>query len=767
MHEANRTLHFAGLFGFLFLVLLLNSSSVVAEEGNAEAPQADAELTEELLKPLQLLLQQQGDDTLELMQPVIKADASAISSRKALAKYMTARILEVRKEPQKAYETYQEALEFSPKSIPIYIALIDLAYRLNREEEAIGYTEKAVDLDPENYKFNAQLGLYYVNKVARSRKTNDLQKAIQFLVKAIESSTIDKRSIQYVQLNQRLADLHLLDKNLEAATECFKVLYLALTDSSAFDIDLRSMRMLRANEKRTFRQLAEVFLTSSEYELSIDCFERSTRSDRQSDQALGELGLDISRVRVMQKQYTEALKSLEKYFSQNLTTRGTVPYVVLREIYSNSEQEESLLAKLTELFEQNPKYAPLGIIYAQELIKDKQIDKAEEILLEYQKGRGGRTINLELLPIYRLRKDAALLIDTFGKVLQPGLSEASRIEEELKAISESPELVEALFLEVQKRNQDENKQPEFAIFYLMGLLSKQVGDIDTTIDFFLQAIAMRRDTRSIAMLFDELTDYLEENKAYAKAAEVLTAAINQPELDGQKGLMLYQRSRFEEMSGQTELALKTIHTAQNLDPANVLYLFQEGWIYTHARDWPNAITTFNKLVEEPETEANARIIRQGIYLLSNAYVQSGNMTDGVRVLEEVYEQEPDDPSVNNDLGYLYADLGKNLEQAKKMISLALKADPENTAYLDSMGWVLFKLEEYTEAEKYLQQAVEESESGDTVLWDHLGDCLEALGKLEEAKKAWQQALDQGKAETHPDDKLLQKIEQKLNKVAAK
>ena len=40
-------------------------------------------------------------------------------------------------------------------------------------------------------------------------------------------------------------------------------------------------------------------------------------------------------------------------------------------------------------------------------------------------------------------------------------------------------------------------------------------------------------------------------------------------------------------------------------------------------------------------------------------------------------QDPNDPGVNNDLGYLYADQGKNLEKAEAMIRKAVQEEPDN------------------------------------------------------------------------------------------
>ena len=66
---------------------------------------------------------------------------------------------------------------------------------------------------------------------------------------------------------------------------------------------------------------------------------------------------------------------------------------------------------------------------------------------------------------------------------------------------------------------------------------------------------------------------------------------------------------------------------------------------------------------------------------------------------------PTTPGVNNDLGYLYADQGKNLEKAEAMIRKAVQEEPDNCAYLDSLGWVLFKRGKVKEAVEPLEKAV--------------------------------------------------------------
>ncbi|MCG6154200.1 tetratricopeptide repeat protein [Rubinisphaera margarita] len=223
----------------------------------------------------------------------------------------------------------------------------------------------------------------------------------------------------------------------------------------------------------------------------------------------------------------------------------------------------------------------------------------------------------------------------------------------------------------------------------------------------------------------------------------------------------YNLSRSLTFMGMPEDALKLIDRTIENEPRELLWRFQKGWINYYTHNWDAAIKAFEDLLELEIGSPNDTIIRQARFSLSAAYVQNKQYDKGEKILEEYYEQNPDDTSVCNDLGYLYADRGKKLEQAREMIEKALKAEPENNAYLDSMGWVLFKLGKYEEALTYLEKAVEDSDDGDAVLFDHLGDCYDALGKTDKARDAWKKALKQERDAKFSNQELIETIESKL------
>ena len=86
-----------------------------------------------------------------------------------------------------------------------------------------------------------------------------------------------------------------------------------------------------------------------------------------------------------------------------------------------------------------------------------------------------------------------------------------------------------------------------------------------------------------------------------------------------------------------------------------------------------------------------QLVRDARLLLSNLCVRQGKIDEAEEWLEQVLDEFPDDVSAMNDLGYLWADSGKNLERAMQMIQKAVEAEPDNVAYRDSLGWVLFRL----------------------------------------------------------------------------
>jgi tetratricopeptide (TPR) repeat protein len=138
----------------------------------------------------------------------------------------------------------------------------------------------------------------------------------------------------------------------------------------------------------------------------------------------------------------------------------------------------------------------------------------------------------------------------------------------------------------------------------------------------------------------------------------------------------------------------------------------------------------------------------------------------VPVIADVLDDQGYNSGLFNDLGYVWADLGLNLERAGDLIRLAVAAEPWNAAFLDSLGWVYYKTGDFSNARKYLGRAARLRDGRDPVVYDHLADAGYRLGDREAARDYWNQAvslleteLSEGEQARRTD--LLAKVRAKL------
>ncbi len=128
-----------------------------------------------------------------------------------------------------------------------------------------------------------------------------------------------------------------------------------------------------------------------------------------------------------------------------------------------------------------------------------------------------------------------------------------------------------------------------------------------------------------------------------------------------------------------------------------------------------------------------------LILQSQAYEQLDRRAESLAMLREAQQLEPNNPLVQNNLGYLLLEQDRDLEEAAALIEASAKASPDNGNVVDSLGWAQFKLGRTAEAEATLRRAVELSPFSPEVR-KHLGEVLVKQGKLVEAAEQWDRAL---------------------------
>ena len=211
--------------------------------------------------------------------------------------------------------------------------------------------------------------------------------------------------------------------------------------------------------------------------------------------------------------------------------------------------------------------------------------------------------------------------------------------------------------------------------------------------------------------------------------------------------------------GQVDDAVRVLREAARRDPRDYRYDLRQGYILTRFHRHEEAIKLFESMLKHFTDQEE--IVKEVRPLLSMVYVNQGDYAKGEAELEKVLERFPDDSGANNDLGYLYAEQGKNLEKAEAMIRKALLEDKGNQSYLDSLGWVLYKRGRAKDALEPLKKAAEimkeetaaRNLNPDSTILEHLGDVYFQLHDLRKAAEAWGDAAKFAEQAVPPERRL--------------
>jgi tetratricopeptide (TPR) repeat protein len=112
----------------------------------------------------------------------------------------------------------------------------------------------------------------------------------------------------------------------------------------------------------------------------------------------------------------------------------------------------------------------------------------------------------------------------------------------------------------------------------------------------------------------------------------------------------------------------------------------------------------------------------------------------IEAMQKAIALDPKHASALNYLGYIYADLGQNLDEAERLIKEALKYKPDDCYITDSLGWVYYKKGMYEEALLYLNRAVKTCPD-DPINLEHLGDAYLKVNDTKNALKFYKKSLE--------------------------
>ncbi|MEZ5452845.1 MAG: tetratricopeptide repeat protein [Thiothrix sp.] len=188
--------------------------------------------------------------------------------------------------------------------------------------------------------------------------------------------------------------------------------------------------------------------------------------------------------------------------------------------------------------------------------------------------------------------------------------------------------------------------------------------------------------------------------------------------------------------------------ATSNDDRKLLLLQTEGHLLHDKGRYKDAIASYGKALELKPDDFDT------LYSRALSAEKAGDFKAAEADLRTLLQQEPDNATVLNALGYMLVVNTERYPDAEALINKALQQRPNDPAIMDSMGWILFRTGKLAEAESWLRKAYTQLQ--DPEIASHLIEVLSAGGKQAEAKTLLDEMLVK-----YPDDAQLVNVRKKL------
>lgn len=712
-------------------------------------------------------------------QPFVPLRPLTVEDRKridALRYFSSARALEKQRRWAEAIELLEKALAIDPDALPALRRLSRLYFVLGSTDKAIDSSRRALNADPSDTATLKLLVDYF------AVRKNDPAAAEAILKEVLASPKLDEeapaRLLAYSELGQLYAGKL---QQIEPAADAFAKVVDGLDRKAANTLSPADRtRILGEDEASAYMLYGQVFSLARRPELAVRSYQRGLVYN--PDHPL--LPLLLAQAFLDSDRGAEALETLEPILKRQPS--GREAYELLAQILTKLGREDEILPRLEAAAAADSKNMSLQYALADRYRAAGQTEKADALykaLLAAQPDlRGFPPVFASLLKEKKTDDILRLFESAFGQLrrLEP-------LKEQIDQLLADPEYANQVLdrgLEMLKADPPQLGRESWIVLTRIASDGEKLEKLVALQQAYLAKYPNPQVMREIA-------DTLIRKKQYREAASVLEDLIGRYP-DEKNARLLVFVSRLRAAAGQNDVAIEAAREAIKLepnesdaisllvsllgqsgkfdeaieltrkalkaDPANPILAVRLGVLLSQSGKEDDAIGHFRDLLDQfPNNDELVRLARSQLSII---YTGRGDFAKGEAELEALLARDPDDPLVNNDLGYLYAEQGKNLDKAESMIRRAVEAEPDNAAYLDSLGWVLYKKGKVEEAVEPLEKAVKLLETPDATIHDHLGDVYFQLKDWAKARAAWTEA-EQVATKSLPPDKRLPEIRKKL------
>jgi tetratricopeptide (TPR) repeat protein len=225
-----------------------------------------------------------------------------------------------------------------------------------------------------------------------------------------------------------------------------------------------------------------------------------------------------------------------------------------------------------------------------------------------------------------------------------------------------------------------------------------------------------------------LLDFAEKRPEAAKARlEPLLAKT--PDNPG----LLILAARFYGSAGDLARAENLLRKLIEIDHTNFQAYLMLGQLYHTQRRRGEAIGTYEAILKDQPDSVPVNTI---VGILQEA---EGNHSEARKRYERVLQIDPQAAVAANNLAYIYAERGGNLDLALQLAQTAKQRMPDSPQVADTLGWIYLKKEMASLAIPQLEQATQ-GLPNNPLMFYHLGVALAKAGEIEKGRRALERAL---------------------------
>jgi len=669
-----------------------------------------------------------------------------------------------------AIQSLEQCLQLDPAAIAPRKLLSHLYAAVGRTDDAIEQLQKITAAAPDD--FDAW------ERAASLRKDKGESKAARdALRKAVETRSIQQNPERWLTLLNRLAVWSEKAKDMVAAEFALRELVRVLNEKQE---PIRKAGVLTlaeiAQEKAdALERLGEACLHNRKLDEAEQAFAESARLLASRKDAAD--APRLARIEWQQAQTAEARGDAAKalaFLQSALRQRPSSPepHRMLVRLLRQLDRSRDIIPQLEAFARADDKNVHLQLLLAEQYAENGRLLEVQKVFATLLESGPKPELYRALFKHYEKAHRHDMILKTLDERLAV-VEDKNKTEEEREpanaharamyaVLRQKPALIRGLIpLAWNQQLQEFRKfNLNYRTYEVLGRLAARSGELQAA-----EAL-LRESLRNVPRRFDggtceALIGVLMAQKKYQAVIDLCTNHI--ADSDDNLFMFNYYQVVPHARLGNIKEALSINQTATELgaDRNKFITRLQRVEILRWAGRYDEALKETDAILKEYSAKKE---IRDAMRARAAVLSAKGEHGQAERELRKLFEQDPNDAGVCNDLGYQLAEQSRNLDESERLIRRAIELDraekskggsednegddiEENPAYLDSLAWVLFRKGQAADARRILEKAVAHPDTRDDItIWDHLGDVCYRLGDASEARSAWTRALENAKEE---------------------